>query len=326
MLDYNNVILSSNAFQIFNLDVKNGRCSHAYLFVSPDENFGRRFCELSSELLINNLNNENASNNNFRIEKRVHPDVVFYGEDRAIDSDTVSKIIESSLISPFEADKKIFVILNVQDMSEINQNKILKTIEEAPKDTYFLLFATSVSRLLPTIMSRVKVINLDELKPNEIMTMLTSVGVPEKQADIVSYCSSGNGTFAEKLSTDSGFMGFFADVVSCFHEINGSRDVLKFSNMFGAKNIDKNEFFDICLLVLRDLNMVIAKTENLVALKNILPKLKVISSSLTVDAVNELIKLCLSSKENLHFNVNSTALVDGFLFKLAEVKVKCRRL
>lgn len=326
MLDYSKVILGSNAFNILSLDVKNDRCSHAYLFVSADETYGMRFCEIAAELFINHTDSENSENNTLRIERRVHPDVKFYGEEKAIDVSAVSEIVDISNISPFEADKKIFIISNCQDMSEVAQNKILKTIEEPPKNTFYFLFATASSRLLQTVLSRVKKIDLDKLKPEQIQAMLEEKGVQSQMAEIIANCSNANGTFAEKLATDSGFIDFFNSIVSCFYEINGSRDVLKYSNLFGAKTVDKDELINIFLLILRDLNLILVGTENLVALKNILPKLKVISSTLNVNAVDEMIKYCLKAKENLHFNANATAVVDGVLFKLAEVKVKCRRL
>ena len=72
--------------------------------------------------------------------------------------------------------------------------------------------------------------------------------------------------------------------------------------------------------------MILAKKEEFVVSKNILPKLKVISSMINLDAVGALVDACVGSKKKLLYNVNSTAVVDDFLFKIAEVKVKCRRL
>ena len=53
-------------------------------------------------------------------------------------------------------------------MNESSQNKILKTIEEPPENTYFILAGNSNSKLLPTILSRVKQIELDEIKSEDI--------------------------------------------------------------------------------------------------------------------------------------------------------------
>lgn len=229
-------------------------------------------------------------------------------------------------MSPFEADKKIFVILNVQNMNESAQNKILKSIEEPPKNTFYILCANSVSRILQTILSRVKRIELDELLVADISSMLISKGVDEQKALIYASCANGNGEFAEKLATDDGFIDFFNQIVTCLYNINGSRDVLNYASIFTSKAVDKEEFFNIAMLLFRDIMMILTETPEFVICKNVLAKLKVISSTLNIEAVQTMIDVCLKEKEKLHFNVSQTAVVDDFLLKLAEVKVKCRRL
>lgn len=326
MLNYSNVIESSKAFQTIELDISRSRLSHAYLFVSSDENYLKQFAELVSKKFINLNESEMQEKNNLRIEKRIHPDVSFYGEDKNIDVATVSDIVEASNVSPFEADKKIFVLFQAGKMNEASQNKLLKSIEEPPKNTFYILCATSTTKILQTILSRVKKIDLDELSSEAISKMLAEKDVPEDKAAIFANCASGNGSFAEKLAIDDGFIEFFNNIVTCLFEINGSRDVLKYSGIFSAKNVDKEEFVNIFQLLIRDVMMILSKKEELVICKNVLAKLKVVSSSMTLSAAQSLMKVCYDAKHKLAFNVNSTAVVDDVLFKLAEVKVKCRRL
>ncbi len=326
MLDYTNVLLSSKAYKMVKVDIDNNRCSHAYLFVSQDNNYLSKFAELVTKLIICKNEDENLiQNSKLKIEKNVHPDVKIFGEEKAPDSATIGEVIEQSNISPFEAEKKVFILKNVQDMNEFSQNKILKTLEEPTSSTVFLLCATATSRILPTILSRVKEIVLDELSAEQIAELLISNGIDKNNAIIYANCSNQNASFAEKLATNESFIEFFNSIVSCFFEINGSRDVIKFSSKFNEKNVDKEEFVNICMFVLRDINMILAKKEELVGFKNVLSKLKVIASMLNFSAVQELLKTCFEANESLHFNVNSTAVVDSILFKLAEVKVKCRR-
>ena len=326
MLDYSKVIETSKAFKTIDLDISRSRLSHAYLFVSTDENYLKNFAELVADKFININDGINKEKNSLRIKKHIHPDVCFFGEDKNIDTETVSNIVESSTVSPFEADKKIFVLINVQKMNESAQNKLLKSIEEPPKNTFYLMCATSTTKILQTILSRVKRIDLDELLAEDIKFMLEQKGVDNSKSLIYASCANGNGTFAEKLATDNNFVDFFNNIVSCLFEINGSRDVLKYSTLFSAKTVDKEEFINIMQILLRDVMMILAEKENFVTCKNVMAKLKVISSSLNLSAVQTLIETCYYEKKKLAFNVNSTAVVDDLLFKLAEVKVKCRRL
>lgn len=326
MLEFDELIFKSRAYNIVSQDTKLGRISHAYLFLSKDENYLYKFSENIAKLLINLNENENIGKNNLRIEKHIHPDVKFFGLDKNIDSATATELVESTNYSPFESDKKIYLLFNVQNMNESAQNKILKTIEEPPKNTYFLLLGSSASKLLPTIISRVKQVELDEISSNDIASLLIKNGISETKAHICADSANGNASFAEKLANDDSFIDFYNQIVSALFEINGSRDVLKYSVYFNGKNIDKKEFLDILMMLARDVSMIISKSENLVINKNCITKLKVVAAMLNLDATTTIIAECLKQKKNLEFNVNQTSVVDSVLFKIAEVKVKCRRL
>ena len=325
MLNYDKFIFSSNAYNIISLDQKSKRLSHAYLFINKDENLLKRFCENASKLFIS-LDGKVQGKDSLRIDKMIHPDVKFFGVDKTINTEIAKDIVEQASYSPFESDKKIFVLWNVHLMNEASQNKILKTIEEPPENTIFVLAGTTTIRLLPTILSRIKLVEIDELDASHIVELLKESGVPETVSEICASSARGNGSYAEKLATDESFLDFYNNIVSAFFEINGSRDVLKYSNIFNAKTINKKEFLDIFMMIARDILMILSKTENLVNNRSILSKLKVVSSMLNFDAVTEVINECLVQKKNLDFNVNGTSVVDSVLFKLAEVKVKCRRL
>ena len=250
----------------------------------------------------------------------------FFGLDKNIDAETASSIVENSSYSPFESDKKVFLLFNVQNMNESAQNKILKTIEEPPRNTYFILAASSANKLLPTIISRVKQIELDTIKTEDICKLLMNAGTPATKAEICADSANGNASYAEKLATDDTFIDFYNQIVSAFFDINGSRDVLKYSVYFNGKNIDTKEFLNIFMILARDISMINSKSEGLVINKNCLTKLKIVASMLNLNATDALIEECLKQKKNLEFNVNPTSVVDSVLFKLAEVKVKCRRL
>lgn len=326
MLNYQDFIYHSKAYNIVKMDLSRDRLSHAYLFVSKDENLLGSFALEISKILINEKESDLSEKNNLRIDKGVHPDVKVFGTEKGIDTETANNIIDLSNYSPFESDKKVFVLCKANEMNESAQNKILKTIEEPPKNTYFILCATGTSKILQTILSRVKQIDIDEMTVQNITDLLITAGVKQEKAGVFASCSNGNAEFAEKLALDDNFIEFYNDIVNALYEINGSRDVLKYSNKFTAKNIDKNEMFDILIVLCRDVLMIISGKIDFVINKTAVTKLKLIASMLNAQSVIELIKKCEEEKTKLQANVNNTAVVDDFLFKLAEVKVKCRRL
>lgn len=326
MLDYQGFIENSKAFSIIKKDLECDKVSHAYLFVCKDKNLLYKFVLETSKVLINENETEAKDKNILRIDKCMHPDVKMFGLDKNIDTETANAIVDASSYSPFESDKKIFILLGANEMNESAQNKILKTIEEPPKNTYFILCANGTSKILQTILSRVKQIDIDEMPSDVITGLLVQNGIHESKASVLAGCANGNAEFAEKLALDDDFIDFYNDIVNALYEINGSRDVLKYSNKFTQKNIDKNEFFNISLVLCRDALMILSGKTDFVVNKNAITKLKLVASMLNAESLIELIRKCEEEKNKLQANVNSTAVIDDFLFKLAEVKVRCRRL
>ena len=97
---------------------------------------------------------------------------------------------------------------------------------------------------------------------------------------------------------------------------------------FGSKSkqVDKDEFLDIMSIILRDVMLLKGGAENLINNVNIKSKLNLIGQSLNEKSITILMREILKAKEKINFNVNQTAIVDEILFKIAEVKVKCKRL
>ena len=66
MLNYFETIEKSSAYNIVKRDCEQDRLSHAYLFVSEDENLLKTFSENICKLLINK-DSDNVQKNNLRI-------------------------------------------------------------------------------------------------------------------------------------------------------------------------------------------------------------------------------------------------------------------
>ena len=66
MLNYFETIEKSSAYNIVKRDCEQDRLSHAYLFVSEDENFLKAFSESVCKLIMNKTS-ENVQKNNLRL-------------------------------------------------------------------------------------------------------------------------------------------------------------------------------------------------------------------------------------------------------------------
>ena len=96
-----------------------------------------------------------------KIEKEVHPDVFFIqpgGASSTIGIDQVREIINKANLKPYEARSKVFIIKGAHSMNEASANAFLKTLEEPPENTVFILISRSKDLLLPTIVSRCHIV------------------------------------------------------------------------------------------------------------------------------------------------------------------------
>ncbi len=99
-----------------------------------------------------------------KTERGVHPDLsVVLGGDKARSFliDSVRAVRQEAYIRPSEAESRVFLLHNVQNMTAQAQNALLKIVEEPPKSVYFVMTCENKSTLLPTLLSRVAVLTVD---------------------------------------------------------------------------------------------------------------------------------------------------------------------
>ena len=109
-----------------------------------------------------------------RIARGVHPDVVFLepGETGAIKIDAVRDAIERSAYRPFEGKRRVVIADDAEAMVPEAQNAMLKTLEEPPLGSTFILVSSRPDMLLPTVRSRCQQLRFGRLAAAEIAGLL----------------------------------------------------------------------------------------------------------------------------------------------------------
>lgn len=97
-----------------------------------------------------------------------HPDLLMFDEDQKIGVEEIKKIRIFLGTKPFQAERKMVVLGKAQNLTKDGQNALLKTLEEPPLKSQFILLSDTIEDFLPTILSRCQVINLkDKNSPKE---------------------------------------------------------------------------------------------------------------------------------------------------------------
>jgi DNA polymerase-3 subunit delta' len=130
-----------------------------------------------------------------------HPDVVeVEPAGTFVVVDQVEEMIREAFTSPFEAPHKVIVLSEADRMNEPAANKLLKSLEEPPERTHFLLLSDAPDELLPTVRSRCQRIDFAALPDAVVQAVLEQDGVDPAAAARTARLAAGRLDRARRLS------------------------------------------------------------------------------------------------------------------------------
>lgn len=297
----------------------NGDFSNSILFFCEDEETSEKVLILTALLLeypTFGMFNENSSEF-LKIEKGIDLDVKVYpkNNEKLLVSDS-NEIVSESFVKSVNLPYKIFIIKNFDNSTEEAQNKLLKILEEPPKNVYFLLSARSEEKVLATIKSRCDKIKIVPLSEEEIDKITEN--------SLAKILGRGYAGKTLKLAKNDELKKISDFVVKLFTELKSSKQVIKFSKSFIEEKNNIDLMLEIMSLCIEDIIKIKCESENLCKLKLYLEELKDVEPEFSVEALCEISKLILKFREKLEYNANLTVSVDNFLLKMLEVKYLCK--
>ncbi len=134
-----------------------------------------------------------------------HPDVTFVKTDMVvIKIDEVRELVQSASRSTSQGNWRIIVVEDADRMSERTTNVLLKSIEEPPAQTVWLLCAPSPEDVMVTIRSRCRSVGLRIPAPEAVAELLeTRDGVPAALALSAARAAQSHVGIARRLATNS---------------------------------------------------------------------------------------------------------------------------
>lgn len=189
-----------------------GRLHHGWILSGPRGVGKASFAREMARQLVDPLKHHSSM-----IEQRSHPDIVWVqrlpkelpkdGEPidpdaelkRSISIDQIREVQHRLTTRPSMADKRIVIIDAADDLERGGANALLKSLEEPPQGTYFLLISHMSDRLLPTIRSRCQMLRFDPLSDND-MTSALNILLPDAGSnEIAALVRTGRGAPGEAI-------------------------------------------------------------------------------------------------------------------------------
>ena len=130
-----------------------------------------------------------------RIQRGVHPDVIVIepGDMGSIKIEQVRDVIDRSEYRPFEGRRRVVIIDEADALMQAAQNALLKTLEEPPSASMFVLVSSIPDALLPTVRSRCSRLRFAALPPAEVADVLRrDHGYSEQDARAVAVDAEGS--------------------------------------------------------------------------------------------------------------------------------------
>ena len=186
--------------------LKAQRIAPAYLFIGPD-GVGKRLAALEFSKALNCEHTKDEACDHCaacgRISRGVHPDVHQVSPQGAlalIRVDDIRSLLGRVGLRPYMGRWQVAIIDGADRLNEESGNLLLKTLEEPPRQTRFVLLTSQPDDCLPTIVSRCERVRFQRLEPSLIERLLVSQQAEPAVAAAVSRMAQGSLARAAQLA------------------------------------------------------------------------------------------------------------------------------
>jgi DNA polymerase-3 subunit delta' len=240
------------------------------------------------------------------------------------------KVAELREAIAFVAEKPAFsyksvVIENADDMTDSAANSMLKTLEQPPANTVFILEARSVSGVLPTVASRCSAVHIAPGSREEIEKTL---GTDADTARVLYDLSSGFTDEAALVYSDKAFWEARAAAMDICHKLlyQSGMGVSAYADFLESNKDMLLPLLGVMQSYFRDV-LVYRKTKNvgMIANRDCAAGIMQAAADFTSGAISNIIKVILEAERRFFFSVNFRLAVEKMFFDILEEKSRWKK-
>ncbi|MBI5155688.1 hypothetical protein HZA45_00280 [Candidatus Peregrinibacteria bacterium] len=220
-MDHTQIIGHARQIAELETDIANGHLAHAYLFAGP-ANIGKTTVAhwFARELLLQGLSDEARGAAEAEIDRLLHPDFLVLDDlwieevredwdviartsnipqqhrskaPRIMKTDVIGiddvRVIQQRLHETGHGAVRVCLIRGAERMRDEAANAFLKILEEPPPGRVFLLTTDSISSLLPTTISRTRVLHFQPVAEPQMNPLLRDL--PEEEQHFLLHLAQG---------------------------------------------------------------------------------------------------------------------------------------
>ncbi|MBL0732605.1 MAG: DNA polymerase III subunit delta' [Desulfosarcina sp.] len=329
----------------------NGTVPHALLFTGI-EGAGKTNCAMVFAMLCNCLKKCNITGNQDRIDfstltdgycinpcgsckacKKIesgnHPDIILIKPNgNFIRIEQIRDLGNIIALKPYEAKIRVVIISDVQHMTPEASNALLKSLEEPPERTMFILTASQVSDLVPTIVSRCQHIRFNPVSLKSITSMLVAkFSMEQESAETIASLAGGSFSKALKLARTQtinwiNYRKWLLDSIAMNHFTGESAETERaYGLIFAlADKLSKNkdllfESLEMIETWLRDVAIYKYSPDKVINI-DMIENVKYVSMKVSIKSLISKIKAIHKARKNIRANANPKITLDILILRL----------
>ncbi|HQV56572.1 MAG TPA: hypothetical protein PKV27_01070 [Ilumatobacteraceae bacterium] len=175
---------------------------HAYLFLGPSGSTKEQAARAFAARLLSGSDDASARDARLVLAGE-HPDVREVQRAAAtISTEQIREIVRLAAMAPVEGIRQVIILHEFHLLTAMGAAALLKTIEEPPPSTIFIVLADMMTTDLVTIASRCARVDFRALNASTIAQVLVTEGTDPTRAELAAVAAAGNLRRARVLVAD----------------------------------------------------------------------------------------------------------------------------
>ena len=282
--------------------ITNGTVLHAYMFCGADGTGKLTAATAFAAELVDDRQ---------KALRMSHPDVIYIrkpDDKSTIPVDTVRDMRADAFITPTQSKRKIYIIEDAHLLNDNGQNALLTILEQPPSFCIFILLTESREKILPTVISRCSIYDMEYVDETEGADFLQKElkKVPYDMLKTYMKASQGNIGLAKKMATDKKFLKQVEKCeLICVAVANGDKYAVAKELMNFKKKDTFLALLSVLCVYLRDILVLNAtqNTDGLVFYESIL-KNKSVFAKIDISRLYDCLSQCQIAQSDLERSIN----------------------
>lgn len=225
----------------------------------------------------------------------------------------------------YEGGRRVVVVDGAEKMTPQAANCLLKTLEEPTEGNIFFLITDKTDLLLPTIISRCRMLKLHPWPDNVIRGILEEENIPSSRIEGAIQIASGSIGRALEIAGDDAFWNRRNDIIRDFFSTSERSRIIEISNQWKERKDDADELLDEIEEIIRSMLLVRLGLQKETAVHELPSSWQKAAKNADIQLFTELLDLVSDARRQRASQVTWQAIVEKLLLRIMEENIRWQK-